>query len=102
MYEHEELNEEVLNINKDFRGSSYLTFSFYPTDNITIVSTTYYQPLLTQLSDYRIASETNFLLSITNKLSLRTSYSITFDATPAEGVPNTFYNLTTGLLYAFD
>lgn len=102
MYEHEELNEEVLNINKDFRGSSYLTFSFYPTDNITIVSTTYYQPLLTQVSDYRIASETNFLLSITNKLSLRTSYSITFDATPAAGVPNTFYNLTTGLLYAFD
>jgi putative salt-induced outer membrane protein YdiY len=102
MYEHEELNEENLVINRDWRSSNYLSLSFYPTDNITFVSTTYYQPRISQFDDYRIATENSFVLGILEKLSLRLTYTLTFDATPATGVPNTFYNLSTGLLYAFD
>lgn len=102
MYEHEELNEETLIINRDWRASSYLSLSFFPTDNISFVSTTYYQPILNDFKDFRIASENSFVLGILEKLSLKTTYTLTFDATPATGVPDTFYQLTTGLLYAFD
>ncbi|MCR9182226.1 MAG: DUF481 domain-containing protein [Flavobacteriaceae bacterium] len=102
MYEHEELNEEALIINRDWRASTYLSLSFFPTDNISFVSTTYYQPILNDFRDYRIASENSFVLGILEKLSLRVTYTLTFDATPAREVPNTFYNLSTGLLYAFD
>ncbi len=102
MYEHEELNEETLIINRDWRASSYLSLSFFPTDNISFISTTYYQPILNDFQDYRIASENSFVLGIFEKLSLKTSYTLTFDATPATDVPDTFYQLTTGLLYAFD
>lgn len=102
MYEHEELNEETLLINRDWRASTYLSLSFFPTDNISFVSTTYYQPVLNEFQDYRIASENSFVLGIFEKLSLRVTYTLTFDATPATEVPNTFYNLSTGLLYAFD
>ncbi len=102
MYEHEELKEESLIINRDWRMSNYLSLSFYPTNKITFVSTTYYQPLLSQFDDYRIASENSFVLGILEKLSLKLTYTLTFDATPATDVPDTFYNLSTGLLYAFD
>lgn len=102
MYEHEEINEENLIINRDWRASTYLSLSFYPTDNITFVSTTYYQPLLSQFYDYRIASENSFVLGVLEKLSLKITYTLTFDATPATDVPDTFYNLSTGLMYAFD
>lgn len=102
MYEHEELNEETLIINRDWRASTYLSLSFFPTDNISFVSTTYYQPVLNQIQDYRIASENSFVLGILEKLSLKLTYTLTYDDTPATDVPNTFYNLSTGLLYAFD
>ncbi|MEX2350010.1 MAG: DUF481 domain-containing protein [Flavobacteriaceae bacterium] len=102
MYEHEELNEEVLTINRDWRASSYLSLSFFPTDNISFISTTYYQPILNDFRDFRIASENSFVLGIFEKLSLKATYTLTFDATPATAVPDTFYQLTTGLLYAFD
>lgn len=102
MYEHEELDEEILIINRDWRASSYLSLSFFPTDNISFVSTTYYQPVLNNFQNFRIASENSFVLGILEKLSLKTTYTLTFDATPATGVPDTFYQLTTGLLYAFD
>lgn len=102
MYEHEELNEESLIINRDWRASTYLSLSFFPTDTISFVSTTYYQPVLNNFQDYRIASENSFVLGIFEKLSLKVSYTLTFDATPATEVPDTFYNLSTGLMYAFD
>jgi len=102
MYEHEELNEEILNINRDWRASTYVSLSFFPTDNISFISTSYYQPILSDFQDYRIASENSFVLGIIEKLSLRVTYTLTFDATPATEVPTTFYKLTTGLMYAFD
>lgn len=102
MYEHEELNEEPLVLNRDWRASAYLSMSLYPTENISFVSTTYYQPVLSALGDYRLASENAFVLGIIEKLSLKLSYTLTFDETPATNVPNTFYELTTGLLYVFD
>ncbi|WP_339611027.1 DUF481 domain-containing protein [uncultured Planktosalinus sp.] len=102
MYEHEELNEEPLNINRDWRASTYLSMSLYPTDNISFVSTTYYQPVLKEMGDFRIATENSFVFGIVEKLSLKVSYTLTFDKTPATNVPNTFYELSTGLLYAFD
>ncbi len=102
MYEHEELNEESLLINRDWRASTYLSFSYFPTDNLSIVSTTYYQPVLEEFSNYRLATETSLVLGIINSLSLRTTYRLTFDATPATGIPNTFYELTTGVMYSFD
>lgn len=102
MYEHEEINEETLIVNRDWRASAYISLSFFPTDAISFVSTTYYQPMLNQFQDYRVASENSFVLGIIEKLSLKTTYTLTYDATPATEVPNTFYQLTTGLLYAFD
>lgn len=102
MYEHEELNEKPLVINRDFRSSIYTSFSLYLTDDITFVSTSYYQPLLTDFSDYRFATENSLVIGIVNRLSLKTTYTLTYDEVPASEVPHTFYKLSTGLLYAFE
>lgn len=102
MYEHEELDEKPLLINRDFRSSTYASFSWYPTNNISVVSTSYYQPLLSNLSDFRFATENSLVVGIVNKLSLKTTYTLTYDEVPATEVPHTFYQLSTGLLYSFD
>lgn len=101
MFEQEELTDGSA-IERNFRGSSYLSFSLYPTDRLTFVSTTYYQPILSAFSDYRISSQSTMLIDVFKNLALKTSYTFTYNATPAIDVPNSQYRLLTGLTYSFD
>tara|TARA_R110002124_G_scaffold84681_1_gene220256 strand:- start:3426 stop:4154 length:729 start_codon:yes stop_codon:yes gene_type:complete len=102
MYEHEETLERSINILRDFRGSAYLSCSLYPTENLSIVSTTYYQPLIKQFSDFRISSEASLAFKIFENLAFRTSFSYNFDANPIANIPKTQYELTNGIIYSFD
>lgn len=101
MYEYEEIDNVPMLINRDFRGSFYTSFSIYPTERITLVSTSYYQPLIKNWSDHRFATENSLVIEIVKKLSLKTTYTLTFDSHPADEVNSTFYNLSTGLIYTF-
>ncbi|MBV1923975.1 MAG: DUF481 domain-containing protein [Flavobacteriaceae bacterium] len=101
MYEQEELSDGS-DIERNARGSCYLSFSLYPTDRLTLVSTTYYQPILTSISDYRISSQSSLLIDIFKNLALKTSYTFTYNATPAIDVPESQYSLTSGITYSFD
>lgn len=102
MYEHEKttgISEGI--IEKDFRLSSYLSLNFYPTETISIVSTTYYQPKLESLKDFRMLSNTTIVFKIIEKLSFTANFDYSFDAFPVEGIPKAQYELTNGLLYEF-
>ncbi len=102
MYEHEEVNDGITPLQRDFRGSVYLSFSLYPTETISIVSTTYYQPELTLLKDYRISSQSSLLIDLFKNFAFKTTYTFTYDAFPAVGIPNSQYDLSTGITYSFD
>ena len=54
MYEYEKAANVVQDrIQRDIRASVYLSFSVYPTETISLISTTYYQPKVDLLRDYR-------------------------------------------------
>jgi len=102
MYEHEKtsgIDGEI--IERNIRGSSYLSFSLYPTDAISIVSTSYYQPILKELTDYRLSNNTTLSFKIIEKLSFTTNFNYSYDAFPVQGIPKTQYDLTNGLSYNF-
>lgn len=102
MYEQEELDDDVTPMQRDFRATSYLSFSMYPTPTITITSTTYYQPKLRKFADYRISSQTSLIMNLFENFAFKTSYTFIFDQYPAAGIPNSQYNLTSGVVYSFD
>tara|TARA_R110002051_G_scaffold45354_4_gene91388 strand:- start:5947 stop:6675 length:729 start_codon:yes stop_codon:yes gene_type:complete len=102
MYEHEEASSNSINILRDFRGSTYFSCSLYPLDHLSIVSTTYYQPVLKQFSDFRISNETSIAFKILENLLFKTSFIYNFDTDPIIGIPNTQYELTNGIVYSFD
>ena len=102
MYEHEKVTDGVTPTQKDFRASTYLSFSMYPTEHVTIVSTTYYQPRIDKFHDYRISSQSSLLVDLFKNFALKTSYTFTYDAFPAVGIPNSQYDFSTGLTYSFD
>ncbi|GHC47423.1 DUF481 domain-containing protein [Ulvibacter litoralis] len=102
MYEHEEIDDGVTPLQRDFRGSFYFSFSMYPKSNISVTSTTYYQPLLSGFNDYRVANQSSLAIEIIKNLAFLTSYTFTYDAFPAIGIPNSQYDFTSGLAYSFD
>ena len=102
MLEQEELDDGVTPVQRDFRGTSYLSFSMYPTPTITITSTTYYQPKLRKIADYRISSQTSLLIVLFKNFAFKTSYTFIYDQYPAIGIPNSQYNLTSGVVYSFN
>jgi len=102
MYEYEEVLDGITPIQRDIRGSIYFSFSLYPTEHISIISTTYYQPQLSQFKDYRISSQSSLLVGLFKNFALKTSYTFTYDAFPAVGIPNSQYDFTTGVAYTFD
>ena len=62
MYEYEKATEIENNlIRRNFRSSNYLTFSIYPTDKVTIISNTYYQPRFDKFNDFRLSIELSTL-----------------------------------------
>jgi putative salt-induced outer membrane protein YdiY len=87
---------------RDFRGSAYFSCSLYPIKNLSVVSTTYYQPLLKQFSDFRISNETSIAFKILKNLAFKTSFIYNFDAKPIANIPKTQYELTNGIVYSFD
>ncbi len=102
MYEQEELSDGVTPLQRDFRSSSYLSLSLYPTKTITFVSTTYFQPKLNDFGDYRFTSQSSLVIDLINNLAFSTTYTFSYDETPAVGIPNSQYNFESGFVYSFD
>lgn len=103
MYEHEKAADNIVDrVQRDFRASSYLSFSMYPTKTLSIISTSYYQPRLDSLKDYRFSSNTSILFEIYKNLAFKTNFNYFHDAFPVStDIPKTQYELTNGLLYSF-
>lgn len=103
MYEYEKSDDDLGNIiHKSFRNSTYFSFSLFPKNTISIVSSTYYQPLYKKFKDYRISNDTSVAISIFKNLALDIGFTYIYDAFPAFGVPKEQYKLTNGLTYSFD
>jgi len=102
MYEHENSVDQIENIHNDIRNSTYLSFKIKPSENISFVSTNYYQPLVNKFSDFRVLSESSLLIKLFKKLSFISTFRYLYDSFPVENVANEQFKLTQGLVYFFD
>jgi hypothetical protein len=103
MYEYERASVSIPDrIQRDIRGSLYLSFSIYPTETISIISTSYYQPRVDKFKDYRLSSNTSFLFKVFKDLAFTANFDFFHDAFPVtSAVPKTQFEFTNGLLYTF-
>lgn len=101
MYEYENEISNIEQTHKDWRSSSYFSMSLFPKKNISLVSTTYFQPRLNQFTDFRISSQTTLALRIVKNLSFSTTFTYQYDEFPVVGIPKEQYRLTNGIVYSF-
>ena len=86
---------------KDMRGDMYMTFTYKPTVFISITSTTFYQPLLRYVKDFRVLNQEAVTIKATKHFSITTSFDYLYDAFPAAGTPNINYTIINGFNYTF-
>ncbi len=103
MYEFEHIKSALQNsFERTVRNSSYFSFSLYPNQQVSIVSTSYYQPQYANFKDYRLSSDNAISVTLHKNLSMTSDFTYTYDTRPARSIPRQQYELTLGLTYSFD
>ena len=103
MYEYNELDTEF-GIRRNHRMSSYFTFRFKPRGNIAFSSTSYYQPILSDIKESRLSTINTLSLKFNEFFSFTSSFSLTYDAQLAKDapdVPSTTFVWKNGLRFSF-
>jgi len=99
MYEFQSQDNES-RIQYNHRLSSYLTFNFNY-NKFDFTSTTFYQPLLSNFNNYRIATDNNIDISISNRFNFRVGFNLLYDTNQPPGIPDLVYTLKNGLSFKF-
>jgi len=97
MYEHEA--STVSSVENVFRMTSYISFNWDILQKWKFRLITYYQPKITEGSDYRISNETSLSYRVSKQFSIVTVFSSLYDTQPIKGIPEEFY--TGSLLFRY-
>lgn len=99
MYEYQESVDKFI-IERNHRTSNYLSMTL-EFERFEIKNTTYYQPNMRDMQDYRILSQSDLLIKLTDNLKFKTGFNYRYDTRTFPGVPKTTYYLSNGILFEF-
>ena len=99
MYEYQVQDNETI-IQYNHRMSSYVTFNI-GFNKLDFSNTTFYQPLLNDFSNYRIASDSNLDIVLTGHFNFRVGFNLLYDTNQPPGIPALVYTLKNGLSFKF-
>jgi hypothetical protein len=85
------------NVIHDWRSSNYLSFTYLPNSQTEFTTTSYYQPVLFNIGDYRLLNQTVFKIKATKRLLIVLNWNYQYDASPAPDVHHDTYTFSTGL-----
>jgi hypothetical protein len=100
MYEQERESGSHVN-HTDIRSSSYVSLTVIPNNNVEIISTTFFQPLLKDINDYRLLNQTSLKVKAGKHVRVKINWNYLNDNFPAPGIPSVNYTLATGFDYEF-
>jgi putative salt-induced outer membrane protein YdiY len=83
------------------RGNIYLSYKHKINDQLSVISTTYYQPRFGHTEDYRALEQAALAVKMTERLSLKISLNIAHDSRPPETIQKTDSTYETALSYSF-
>ena len=84
-----------------WRANAYFVIKTAFNDNVSVVSTTYYQPNLERFGDFRAIEDASLVSKLTEKLAAKISLDISHDSEPPAGVKQTDTTIKVGLDVSF-
>ncbi|MCF8245403.1 MAG: DUF481 domain-containing protein [Saprospiraceae bacterium] len=100
LFEHNRFTDATADRNWH-RLSNYLSFTFRPWQGVTLVSTTYFQPQLTDWNNYRLATECRLDTPLGKKISFFTDFTLQTDKALPKDAPVVTYAWLNGLTLKF-
>lgn len=101
MFEQELLNDDQRSQTDRLKGDLYISLTYALDERINFSHTTYYQPDLARLKEYRVASETGLELKFNRRFSFLVTYNLAYDSHPPQDIPVLFYTLRNGIKFNF-
>lgn len=86
---------------KDIRSSSYASASWRPIEKTEVITTVFYQPIFTDVSDFRLLHELTLKFNFTKNFAFLTTWNYLFDSEPAAEKPKENYLIKNGIRYEF-
>lgn len=86
---------------RDWRNSDYFSFTIDLSETLDLISTTYYQPLFSDMSDYRVLTNSELNVKAGKRFSVSISYILLYDSKPVSGIVYTDTSLSMGLKFVF-
>ena len=83
------------------RANLYLVYKHKLNSQLSLVSTTYYQPRLSEASDFRALEQAGLAVKMTDNLSLKLSLDVAHDSRPPQSIDKTDTSYNTSLSYQF-
>lgn len=84
-----------------WRASTYLVLKYHWNENLKLISSTYYQPDLYTVSDYRVLEAASLVVTLAGNLALKLSLNIAYDSRPPEAVERTDTTYRTSIVFDF-
>jgi Protein of unknown function, DUF481 len=81
----------------NWRLSSYLTLTYLPNTQTELTTTTYYQPVLFDIGDYRLLNQSTVKVHASKRIAIAINWNYQYDASPAAGIVTDTYNFSTGI-----
>jgi hypothetical protein len=100
MAEYEQLLTAPLT-RRTFRMSDYVSWTAQFGGALKIVNTTYWQPVVEDPADFRIASQTDFVLRLSRRFSYSLSHQYSYDSEPPRSIVSTAYSVRNVLSFDF-
>lgn len=82
-----------------FRWSNYIAGRFYIKDDISFVTTNYYQPKINQFNDLRFLSENSLQIGVSDHLQLLINYRMRYDSIEPDALKDTDTRTSIGIRY---
>ena len=87
--------------NDDYRLTNYLTFILEKEKKYKVLSTTYYQPLIKKIEDYRITSEFAIIFEFSKVIGLKNSIQLQYDSNPPKDIERYNLSLNVDLIFKY-
>lgn len=103
-YEHEELDTrypDEADTEDALRASTYLVIKYQFNTHVSLVSSTYYQPRMNDVGDFRAIEDLSVQSRLTEALSLSAGIDIAYDSEPPRDVKATDASLKIGIVVNF-
>ena len=84
------------------RSTNYLTLAWQPNENLSVGSTTFFQPLVSDPADIRAFQQADLRIKVNDTISSSTTWKLEYDSVPAsDDVQKWDSSLKTGIILSW-